>query len=162
MLVLGFVLRVGIEATPYDTTDRAGRTMGFNDPLHAEHYLISARSFQPAELLRPQHAYEWLLLAMQAAGAGLLLRGERIPFTRRFFAMQPILFPLGLVFCWVPPLLIAGLLGRGWDREALTDFPFVLFMGIFAHSTWVVSSLIIVLSLRGSGRNVFVLARTGG
>jgi hypothetical protein len=161
MFVFGFVLRVGIEATSYDTTDRAGRPMGFNDPLHAEHYLIIARHFQPAELLQPRRAYEWLLLAMQAAGAWLLLRSDRIQSIRRFFAVQPVLFPLGLLFCWVPPLLVAGLLGNGLDRESFTDFPFVFAMGMFAHSTWVVCSLVIVFVLRSSGRGFFVLARAG-
>jgi hypothetical protein len=42
------VLRLGIDATPYETTDSAGRPMGFNDALHAEHDLIMLRNFRPA------------------------------------------------------------------------------------------------------------------
>jgi hypothetical protein len=55
-LVFAFavVLRVGLGSTPYDTTDSAGRPMGFNDPLHAEHYLIMVRNFHPTELLKQE------------------------------------------------------------------------------------------------------------
>jgi hypothetical protein len=55
------VLRVGIGATPYDTTDSVGRPMGFNDPLHAEHYVIMLRNFSPTELLKLEYGYEWVL-----------------------------------------------------------------------------------------------------
>src|SRR5436190_956531 len=66
MFAVAFIIRVGIEATPYDTTDSAGHTMGFNDPLSPEHYLIILRHFPFAEILHPAYAYEWLLIAMQA------------------------------------------------------------------------------------------------
>ena len=153
MFAVAFVLRVGIEATPYDTTDSAGRPMGFNDPLSARHYLIILQHFRPAELLKPQHAYEWLLLAVQATGAWLLLSGARFPvrLTRWFFAVQPILFPLGVLLCWMPPLILVSLFTSPTDREGFTDYPFVFGMGMLAHSAWVVSSVIILFALRGPG-----------
>ena len=156
MFVLGFVLRVGIGATPYDTTDSAGRPMGFNDPLNSEHYLIILQHFRPVELLKAEHAYEWLLLGMQAVGAWLLLASPRfsVRATRWFFAVQPVIFPLGLLLCYAPPCFLLGLLIDGFDREGLTDYPFVFSMGALAHSTWVVSSLIIVFAMRGPGLGV--------
>jgi hypothetical protein len=153
MFAAVFALRVGISTTSYDATDSAGRPMGFNDPLGVEHYLIILQHFRPAEFLKPEHAYEWLLLAMQAAGAWLLLSRARIPvrFTRCFFAAQAAFFPLGLLFCWMPPLFFVGLFTASMDREGFTDFPFVATMGMLAHSTWVVACVIIVFALRGPG-----------
>jgi hypothetical protein len=156
MFILGFVLRVGIGATPYDTTDSAGHPMGFNDPLSAEHYLLILQHFRPVELLKAEHAYEWLLLSMQAVGAWLLLASPRfsVRVTRWFFAAQLVIFPLGLLLCYAPPCFLLGLVIDGFDREGLTDYPFVFSMGAFAHSTWVISSLIIVVAMRGPGFGV--------
>lgn len=67
------VLRLGIGGTPYDATDSAGRPMGFNDRLHAEHYLIMLRNFSPTEFLKLEYFYEWVLFAAHILGAGILL-----------------------------------------------------------------------------------------
>ena len=152
--VAAVVIRIGIEATPYETTDSAGRPMGFNDPLSAEHYWIIVQHFRPAELLKPERAYEWLLLAMQGTGAALLLSrsGISVRLMRWFFAAQVVIFPLGLLLCWMPPIfLFFSLTSGGLDRECYTDFPFVASMAMIAHSTWVLSSLIIAYALRGPG-----------
>ncbi|RYG02019.1 MAG: hypothetical protein EON94_06660, partial [Caulobacteraceae bacterium] len=37
-------LRLGLGSTPYETADSMGRTMGFNDPLDREHYLIMLKN----------------------------------------------------------------------------------------------------------------------
>ena len=150
MFAVDFVLRAGIEATPSNTTDSAGRPMGFNDPLSGEHYLIILRHFEPAALFKPERAYEWLLLAMQATGAWLLLRA-RIPtrLTRWFFAVQPVLFPLGVLMCWCPPFALVNLFTGVQDREGFTDVPFVFSMAVLAHPTWVVCSVLIACKLHG-------------
>jgi hypothetical protein len=56
------VLRLGLGATSYDATNSAGKAMGFNDPLDAEHYVIMIRNFNPTELLQLEYTYEWVLL----------------------------------------------------------------------------------------------------
>src|SRR6185369_495153 len=73
VLTAAVVLRDGIGATAYETTDSAGRTMGFNDRLGAEHYLILVRHFRPVLLFRAEHIYDWFLCAAQVVGALLLL-----------------------------------------------------------------------------------------
>lgn len=153
VLIVSAVLEVGIAATPYETTDSLGRPMGFNDPLHGEHFLILWRNFHFAALLRPAHAYTWLLAAMQVAGAWLLLTSAHGSgrFTRWFFATQMFVFPFGLVFCWVAPLILASLcVGDLGDREGLTDFSVgaTWFLG---QTTWVCVSLILLFALRGPG-----------
>ncbi len=155
--IAAFVMRIGIGATPFETTDSAGRPMGFNDPLSLEHHWIIVQHFRPSALLNPERAYEWLLLAMQAAGAWLLLSKSRVSvrLTRWFFAAQAAIFPLGLIFCWAPPFVLASyfMIGSS-DRESHTDYPFVLSMAVGAHSAWVLSSLIILFALRGPGLGV--------
>ena len=40
------MLRIGIGATPYETTDSLGRAMGFNDRLYPDHYFIMLANFE--------------------------------------------------------------------------------------------------------------------
>ena len=144
------VVRLGISATPYEATDSVGRTMGFNDPLSAEHFAIMIRNFSPTNFLRIEHAYDWLLFAMQAAGAGLLLAAPRVSVraTRWFFASQAAIFPLGLMFCWLPPVFAFGIFTSSMDREGFIDIPFI---PAVAQGTWVLTSLILLFALRGPG-----------
>ena len=144
------VLRVGIGATVYEATDSAGRTMGFNDPLSAEHYRIIVGNFQVMDLLKPEHVYEWILIAAHLAGAGLLLSSWVRPrFTRWFFALQAVVFPIGVPSVFLLPLFLLELLrGTPMDREGFIDIPFIVF---FAHPVWIATSLIIVFALRGPG-----------
>jgi hypothetical protein len=132
------VLRLGLGATPYDTTDSAGRPMGFNDPLHAEHYLIMIRHFEPADFLKAGRAYEWLLLAAHFAGAWLLVHPRRISprWVRRYFFAQAVIFPFGILALPILPLLVAGFV-TGMDREGFIDIPFIV---IATHPVWVVAS----------------------
>lgn len=148
--IVAIVLSVGIAATPYETPDSAGRTMGFNDPLSAEHYTIIVRNFRILDLLRWQHAYDWLLLAAHVMGCALLLAGTRVSTraVRWYFAVQPLVFPIGLVFGWVTPLILLSLAHSPMDREGFIDVPFVAFYG---QTCWVVVSLILVFALRGPG-----------
>jgi hypothetical protein len=144
------VVLLGIRETPWDSTDSQGRPMGFNDPLSAEHFVIIARHFRAAQFLTLERAYEWLLLAMHPAGACLLLCGRRasLRLVRGFFAVQAIIFPLGLAFCWAAPLLLVSVFTMAECREGLTDIPLTFSMGCTAHSVWVFFSLFIVFALR--------------
>src|SRR5690349_10199705 len=78
VLMCAMILRVGIGATPYTTTDSLGRPMGFNDPLHLEHYGIIVCNFNPAELFKFEHTYEWVLFVAEIVGAGILLSSGRV------------------------------------------------------------------------------------
>jgi hypothetical protein len=122
--------------------------MGFNDPLSAEHFGIIVHNFRPADFLRLEHAYDWMLLVMQSTGATLLLTAPRVSVrvTRWFFAVQAAIFPLGLVFCWVPFLLL--FISQPMDREGFIDVPFI---PLFGQSMWVLTSLILLFALRGPG-----------
>lgn len=144
------VLRLGIGATPYDTTDSAGRPMGFNDPLHAEHYVAMLRHFEPAALLKLEYVYEWVLIGAHVLGAWLLLSCRPIcsRFTRWFFAAQALLFPLGLPALIFLPFLINSFFTGRMDREGFVDIPFILAV---THPVWVVTSIIITFALRGTG-----------
>ena len=147
-------LRVGIGATPYETTDNAGRRMGFNDPLHAEHYVIMLRNFSPTELLKLEYAYEWILFAAHVLGAGILFASNRVSYRvcRRFYFAQAILFPVGILALPLFPLLVVSFLTGLMDREGFVDGPFIL---AIAHPVWVTTSLIIAFGLRGADLGMF-------
>lgn len=144
------VLRLGLDATPYDATDSTGRPMGFNDPLHGEHYLIMLRNFSPTDLLRPEFVYEWILLAAHVLGAGILLNCRRVSsrLCRWFFLGQAAIFPLGFLALPFLPFLVASFFTGRMDREGFVDIPFILAV---AHPVWIVSSLTIALALPGTG-----------
>ena len=144
------VLRLGIGATPYETTDSAGRPMGFNDRLHGEHYLIILRNFSPTDLLSPECVYEWILLVAHLVGAGILLNCRRVGprLCRWFFLAQAAVFPVGLLALPFLPFLVASVFTGGMDREGFIDIPFI---AATAHPVWVVTSLTIAMALRGTG-----------
>ena len=150
LCVIFIVLRLGLGATDYGTTDSAGRAMGFNDLLSAEHYGIMVRNFSFAALLKPEAAYEWVLLAMHAVGAGLLFFGNRVSLrlTRWFFAIQALLFPIGIPALLILPLIVMGLVTGDMDREGFIDIPFII---CTAHPVWVLTSFTITILMRGPG-----------
>jgi len=150
VLLLAIVLRIGIGATSYDTTDSQGRPMGFNDPLTIEHYIIMIRNFDANALFRSEHAYEWLALAMHALGGTLLFYSARLGVrtVRWFFALQPLLFPMAFFGALASPFMILGLFTKGIDRESFVDIPFIWVM---AHPVWGTSSILILFLLRGPG-----------
>ena len=163
------VLRVGLDATPYETVDSAGRTMGFNDPLGREHYLIMVQNFAPLRLFSVDYWYEWLLVLMQGIGAWLLLSPRRSGTrgTRWFFALQLRIFPFGLLCI---PLLFPMAIGlftpsMTMDRESFVDVPFLI---ITAQPVWVLASIWMVIGLTGPGlgfskcKDVFMEALRAG
>lgn len=147
------VLRVGIGATPYETTDGAGHPMGFNDPLHAGHYLIMVRNFNPVELLKPEYAYEWILLAAHVLGAWILLSCGAVCSrgARWFFAGQAVLFPIGLPGLIFLPVLLVPFFTGSMDREGFVDLPFIM---AITQPVWVFTSLYIAFRLRGKSLGV--------
>jgi hypothetical protein len=150
VFVSAVVLCVGIDATPYNTTDSAGRPMGFNDPLGAEHYLIMLRNFSPTNFRKPEYIYEWVLLAAHVVGAGLLISCGPVcrRATRFFFAVQPILFPFAILGLLVLPSIIVSFFAGRMDREGFEDIPFIIAV---THPIWVVTSIIVAFALRGNG-----------
>lgn len=155
------ILRLGLGATPFTTTDSVGRPMGFNDRLSAEHYLIMVRNFPPGDLFEQKYAYEWLLAIAHIAGAGLLLAGKSISTRtiRWFFVVQAIVFPFGILASPLLPLMAFGFLtGSGADRESFVDVPFILMV---THPVWVLTSLYIAFALRGEELGLGGLLRAG-
>ena len=150
---LTIVSGVGLDATPYETTDSAGRPMGFNDPLHAEHYLIMLRNFRPTGLLKVEYAYEWILFCAHSLGAWILLSRGRVSarVRKRFFVAQVALFPLGILALPILAHIVwAFLIGRV-DREVFVDLPFI---PVVTQPVWVVTSLIIYFVLRKRGKEL--------
>ena len=142
--------RVGLGATSYDTTDSVGRPMGFNDPLHAEHYVIMLRNFSPTDLLQLEYGYAWILFFAHVVGAGMLLSSRRVSarVCRWFFLAQAAVFPIGFLAMPFFPLIVAGFFTGRMDREGFVDIPFIVAV---AHPVWVVVSLVICFGIRGSG-----------
>jgi hypothetical protein len=144
------ILRIGIGETPYDTVDSSGRPMGFNDPLGWKHYLIMVRHFRFAAFLKPERIYEWVLFAMHAAGALLLFMSKtplRARVARWFFAVQPLIFPLGVPSILFLPVFVFGIFS-GTDREGFVDLPFIL---CATQPVWLLASYAIMPRLRGPG-----------
>ena len=142
--IASVVLRVGIGNTAYETTDHAGRTMGYNDRLSAEHYQIIVGNFRIGTLFSIEYAYEWFLLLMHLIGGSLLLNPVERRACRFFFFCQAILFPFGwLGFLFLPPLILDMARFR-IDREGIIDFLFIWFT---AHPVWLAASLVIGIAL---------------
>lgn len=141
-------LRLGIGATSYETTDGLGRPMGFNDPLYWEHYLIILRNFRLADLFKPRCVYEWVLALAHIGGVVLLLLSLRISsrLVRWYFAVQALVFPIGIPAVAILPMAGVGSLFRPMDREGFIDIPFII---VFAHPVWVLTSLFIMFAMRG-------------
>lgn len=145
----GIVALAGICNTPYSTTDSAGRAMGFNDRLSPEHYWIMFSNFRIQTLFDSDYFYGWFLLAMHGCGAWLIVRqGDLNPRrTRRFFALQGLLFPLGWIGFLMLPTTIRSIYYGTLDREGIIDVPFI---PLTAAPIWIATSMTIVFLLRGA------------
>jgi len=158
---LVIVMRMGIGATPYEMMDSQGRTMGFNDPLYAEHYRIMMGNFRLEDFFRSEHVYEWVLVAMHVVGAGLLLaRKVAAKWTKCFFLWQAVVFPIGFLAMPLMPLLVGGGgFGAPMDREGFIDIPYIMMV---AQPMWVAVSLVIAFKLRREKVGVMGLLRRLG
>ena len=158
LFAIAVVLRVGIGATPYETKDSLGRTMGFNDPLFAEHYTIMISNFHLGALLAWEYLYEWFLLFAHVAGAILLLRPTLPPRVLRwYFGVQTLLFPFGILVIFgalVQGVLALSKLNFGFlklpvmDREGFVDVPFIWCV---AHPIWILTAAAIAFAVRPRG-----------
>lgn len=145
------LLQLGIDHTPWDTTDSAGRPMGFNDRLSYEHYLIALSQARPTfthwgGLL--QFLYDLLLLAMIGLGGWLLVstarsHGRR---ARAFFLLQGVVFPIGWLALPMAPGVWLDLLSQRLDRESFIDAPFDW---LATQPVWVMLAFVIAVVLPG-------------
>jgi hypothetical protein len=137
--ILWLTLAHGINDTPFETTDSKGRKMGFNDRLSLEHYSIALRNVHVINLVKNVHLYDWFLAFAQLIG--LILIAKRTPsrLRRWFFAIQPLLFPWGMLMLPAAPWILYTIVTGSCDREFFTDFP----LALPAQGFWVIASIIV-------------------
>ena len=158
MMAMLVALSVGIGATSYETTDSLGRPMGFNDPLHKEHYWSILRNFSPLRFFQLGYLYEWVLLALFLTGFWLLYSpahfGRRS--TRIFFAVQSLIFPFAWLGLGMMPGLIHNMFSGRLTREDFIDIPF---LWVTAHTVWILTSLLIVFVMPGESLGLSTIGR---
>jgi len=158
------LLQLGMDHTPWDITDSAGRPMGFNDRLSYEHYRIAlghARLAFPYGRGLFQFLYDLLLLAMIGLGAWLLAstarsHGRR---ARAFFLLQGVVFPIGWLALPLAPELWVQLLSQRLDRESFIDVPFDW---LATQPVWVMLAFVAAVVLPGEPWRIqeFIRANT--
>jgi hypothetical protein len=136
-----------LEATPYETTDSAGRTMGFNDPFSAGHYEIIVSKVSIGRMLTGIGPYELLLIGAQLTMAVLLWRPARPRWIIGFCALQPAVFFWGVFGLLYLPFDLPTLSGK--DREGFIDMPWV---ELISHGAWLYVCLVIVIRVWLVGR----------
>ncbi|MGI9240684.1 MAG: hypothetical protein ACR2RV_07780, partial [Verrucomicrobiales bacterium] len=147
--VIGF--RAGLDATPYETTDSAGRQMGFNDTFSKEHYGLILGNCSILRTLGYMGLYDWLFVGCHGLGIIALLRGRDELRVSVFFLVQPIIFPWGIPGLLVLFFTLWGVFSGtgGHDREAFVDIPYVPLM---AHSFWLLVCAVVSWCLMRSRR----------
>jgi len=154
-LSLGFALLcwaidTGVRHVPYETQDSLGRPMGFNDRLSREHWAIVFRAVEARDFLPGasgwNSAYFWLLLVMHAIAWRVVgtasFHSPRRPLI--FFAIQLLLFPVGIPgLVGLPAYLVEFSKGR-LDRESIIDIPF---FWCTAHAAWLYTCNLCVITL---------------
>ena len=142
--VIGF--RAGLDATPYETTDSAGRQMGFNDTFSKEHYGIILSNCSVLGTLYYMGLYEWLFVGCHALAIVALVRWGDEPQVIAFFLVQALVFPWGIPGQIVLFLTLWGAFSGtgGHDREAFVDIPYI---PVMAHSFWLLVCAVIVWRL---------------
>ena len=159
VLMVAWMLRAGIGATSYETLDSAGRTLGFNDPISAEHYRIIFGNVTPSVMLRNGAEFGIPCAILHGVAAWLLLSPQRRHrrSTRWFFAVNAVLFWFGWP-SWFA--ILTGYVGRissfRMDREDVIDIPFVWMWG---SAFWVLAAT--AITLFNQGEPLF-RRRTGG
>ena len=120
-------LEVGLVNTPYETVDRQGRSMGFNDPFSLEHYRIMLGNFGWHDLVDGEHDYSLLLLGAHLVGAVVVLLccSRKWQWTRWYFALQGVLFPMGWIGLFFLPYNLWTISSGEVDRECTIDYPMV-------------------------------------
>ena len=119
-VVIGF--RGGVAATPYDTMDSAGRTMGFNDHFSYEHYRIIVGNMNLGQM----GTHEWLLVAAHLVMIVLLRLVRRKWWIIFSYALAQVLcFPWGVLGFVALPAYVLGCVTQSNDRESIVDMPFI-------------------------------------
>jgi len=130
------LLSAGLSNTPYETQDSAGRRIGFNDPISAEHLGILIRNVRLHTLRTPEALYLELQLLLTAF-VGWQLAGINHRTWRRlrgFLLAQTIVFPFGVIGWYRMPYFVRRLVTGTLDREDFTEG----FAGLFPpQSFWV-------------------------
>jgi hypothetical protein len=139
------LLEVGHDATPYGTTDAAGRKLGFNDPITFGHLLImlSNVTFKAFVLAVESYALFGYFLHL---GALVLIWNSKLTHgvCQGFFGAQLLLFPMGwnplAWLMWIAVLPVGPI-----DGEAIQDGPFNA--GFATVSWWAASGIIFFWAL---------------
>lgn len=130
------LLSAGLSNTPYETQDSAGRRIGFNDPISAEHLGILLRNVRLHTLGRPEALYLELQLVLTAFVAWQLAGISQGNWRRLrgFLLAQILVFPLGVIGWYSMPYFVRRLTTGTLDREDFTDG----FVGLLpTQSFWV-------------------------
>jgi hypothetical protein len=135
------VVHAGFNATPAGATDSNGRTMGFNDRLSAEHYMIMIRSFRLNRMFTAEYGYAWLLIGAHIYALVALLRsGQKGEECKPcVFWVQNLLFPVGWLGWLVLPPTLHEIVSGTASGETIVDIPFVACIG---QPVWVLTSSI--------------------
>ncbi len=144
-----WAIETGIDHVPYETKDRLGRPMGFNDRLSREHWAIVFRAVEARDFLPGTFgwtsAYFWLFLVMHGAAMRLVATAS-LHSPRRlliFFGVQPLLFPIGIPGLLVLPGYLVELPMGRLDRESVIDIPF---FWCTAHAAWLYGCTLCVIA----------------
>lgn len=140
VLVAAAWIRGGVAATPYETADSAGRTMGFNDVFSGEHYRILLRNADWGHSVEQMGVdggfpawQNWGLAAAHGVLIALLLAAPA-GLIRAFLLVQPVVFFWGWIGFWFLPVEVADILFlHTSDREGFVDTPYIQ---VVAQGAW--------------------------
>lgn len=138
-------LRGGVGATPNDTVDSQGRTMGFNDVFSAEHYGILLKNAGWQHAVQQMSAHDWLLAAFHPLLLLLLFTaGRRL--TKLFLWAQGAVFFWGWLGLYFAPIALAdALFFHTNDREGFVDIPYI---SVISQGAWLWACFFILWKLR--------------
>ena len=162
-LVAATVLAVGIDNTPFETRDSQGRTMGFNDKLSREHYVIMLGNFRISSVFSSRYASEWLFLAAHVVGL-ILVTGKWFVsrLAKAFFLLQMFLFPAALYGAMILFVSVAAIGTGRMDREGFTDLPWSPLVSVPFWFVTCVFALRLMPWKTGNGNQSLLISRLGG
>lgn len=150
--LVSLLLSAGLSNTPYETQDSAGRRIGFNDPISAEHLGILLRNVRLHTLRTPEALYLELQLVLTAIVAWQLagIRQGNWRRLRGLLIAQILVFPLGVIGWYSMPYFVRRLVAGTLDREDFTDG----FVGLLpTQSFWVAIALTAFVVLGGQPKS---------
>jgi len=137
--------RNGLDATPYETRDAVGRTMGFNDSFSHEHYgfIVGRMNLNTITI------YQGGLVATHLVMMGMLIWCRSKKEITGYAWMQFFLFPWGVLGFLAWPRYVMMCLNESADREAFVDMPFVQMLG---GAVWWIACALIIWQIKRSSR----------